>query len=63
MTPAAAPKKNILSYLLPMGGGVRSLRLDLCMKRHLQDSEWCYTHELGRQYIDDTFGDQIENIC
>ena len=60
MTPAAAPKKNILSYLLPMGGGVKKLKVGFVYEKTPQDSEWCYTHELGRQYIDDTFGDQIE---
>ena len=59
MTPAAAPKKNILSYLLPMGG-VKKLKVGFVYEKTPQDSEWCYTHELGRQYIDDTFGDQIE---
>lgn len=60
MTPAAAPKKNILSYLLPMGGGVKKLKVGFVYEKTPQDSEWCYAHELGRQYIDDTFGDQIE---
>lgn len=59
MTPAAAPKKNILSYLLPMGG-VKKLKVGFVYEKTPQDSEWCYAHELGRQYIDDTFGDQIE---
>lgn len=34
MTPAAAPKKNILSYLLPMGGGVKKLKVGFVYEKH-----------------------------
>ena len=47
MTPAAAPKKNILTYLLPMGG-VKKLKVGFVYEKTPQDSEWCYAHELGR---------------
>ena len=57
------PKKNILSYLLPKpGNGNRKLKVGFIYENTPQDSDWCYTHELGRQYIDDTFGDQIETL-
>lgn len=57
------PKKNILSYLLPKpGNGNKKLKVGFIYENTPQDSDWCYTHELGRQYIDDTFGDQIETL-
>ena len=61
MDPANAPKKNILSYLLPKpGSGNKKLKIGFIYDKTPQDSEWCYSHELGRQYIEDTFGTQLE---
>ena len=57
------PKKNILSYLLPRpDSGSRKLKVGFIYENTPQDSEWCYAHELGRQYIDETFGKQIETV-
>ncbi len=54
-------KKNILSYLLPWASGdSKKLKVGFVYENTPQDSEWCYAHELGRQYIDETFGSQIE---
>ena len=39
-------------------GGVKKLKVGFVYEKTPQDSEWCYAHELGRQYIDDTFGDR-----
>lgn len=55
------PKKNILSYLLPKNGA-KKLKVGFVYEKTPQDSEWCYAHELGRKYIEDTFGKQIETI-
>ena len=56
-------KKNILSYLLPWSSGdSKKLKVGFIYENTPQDSEWCYAHELGRQYIDETFGSQIETI-
>jgi basic membrane lipoprotein Med (substrate-binding protein (PBP1-ABC) superfamily) len=61
MSPVDEPKKNILSFLLPKpGSGNKKLKVGFIYEKTPQDSEWCYTHELGRQYIEDTFGTQIE---
>ena len=61
MDPANAPKKNILSYLLPKSGsGNKKLKIGFVYDKTPQESEWCYAHELGRQYIEDTFGTQLE---
>lgn len=63
LDPANEPKKNILSYLLPRpGSGGKKLKVGFIYDKTPQDSEWCYAHELGRQYIDETFGDQIETV-
>ncbi|MBO5459112.1 MAG: BMP family ABC transporter substrate-binding protein [Lachnospira sp.] len=63
MDPSNEPKKNILSYLLPRpGSGSKRLKVGFIYENTPQDSEWCYAHELGRQYIDDTFGQQIETM-
>lgn len=60
---ASEPKKNILSYLLPRpGSGTKRLKVGFIYENTPQDSEWCYAHELGRQYIDDVFGEQIETV-
>ena len=57
-------KKNKLSYLLPRSGGEANKRLKVgfIYENTPQTSEWCYAHELGRQYIDETFGSQIETV-
>ncbi|MBQ4284351.1 MAG: BMP family ABC transporter substrate-binding protein, partial [Lachnospira sp.] len=61
MDPANEPKKNILSYLLPKPG-VKKLKVGFIYENTPQDSEWCYAHELGRKYIEDTFGQQIQTM-
>ena len=57
-------KNNILSYLLPKSGGDsnKKLKVGFIYEKTPQTSEWCYAHELGRQYIDETFGKQIETV-
>lgn len=63
MDPVEEPKKNILSYLLPRpGSGARKLKVGFVYESTPQESEWCYAHELGRRYINDTFGTQIETV-
>ena len=65
MNPAAIPeqKRSILSYLLPIPeNDDKKLKVGFIYENSPQTSEWCYAHELGRQYIDDTFGNQIETI-
>lgn len=63
MNPNDEHKKNILSYLLPWPtGNNKKLRVGFIYENTPQDSEWCYAHELGRQYIEETFGNQIETL-
>ncbi len=63
MNPNDDHKKNILSYLLPWPtANSKKLRVGFIYENTPQDSEWCYAHELGRQYIEETFGEQIETL-
>ena len=63
MDPVNEPKKNILSYLLPIStGSNKRLKVGFIYEKTPQTSEWCYAHELGRHYIDETFGSQIETV-
>lgn len=63
MDPVNEPKKNILSYLLPIStGSNKKLKVGFIYEKTPQTSEWCYAHELGRHYIDETFGSQIETV-
>lgn len=62
MDPVLEQKKNILSYLLPRGNNSKKLKIGFIYENTPQDSEWCYSHELGRQYIEDTFKNQIETF-
>lgn len=60
---STGPKKNILNYLLPIPGpSIKRLKIGFIYENTPEDSQWCYAHELGRQYIDDTFGKQIETM-
>lgn len=65
MDPSAIPaqKKSILSYLLPIPDSEdQKLKVGFIYEHTPQTSEWCYGHELGRQYLDNTFGDRIETL-
>lgn len=54
-------KKNILSYLLPFPSQqTKKLKVGFIYENTPEKSDWCYSHELGRQYIEEIFGDQIE---
>lgn len=57
-------KKNILSYLIPGAGtnNNKKLKVGFIYENTPQTSEWCYAHELGRQYIDEIFGSQINTV-
>jgi basic membrane lipoprotein Med (substrate-binding protein (PBP1-ABC) superfamily) len=45
---SSAPKKYKVAFLYP---------------RSPESSDWVYAHELGRIYLDETFGDQMETFC
>ena len=63
LDPTENYKKNILSYLLPFPSqNNRKFKVGFIYEGSPATSEWCYSHELGRQYLEETFGDQIETI-
>lgn len=63
LAPSNKARKNILSYLLPFGSTqTKKLKVGFIYEKSPSDSDWVYAHELGRQYIEETFGSQIETI-
>lgn len=60
MKPSSEPKKNILSFLLPKPSTAQDkLKIGFVYEGQPDSSEWSYAHELGRRYIEDTFGSGI----
>lgn len=60
MNPAEENKKNILSYLIPSSS--KKLKVAFLYDKKPEDSDWIYSHELGRLYIEETFSEQIETV-
>lgn len=54
-------KKSLLSYLIPTTA--KALKVAFLYPKSPEDSDWIYAHELGRNYLQETFPDQIETIC
>lgn len=54
-------KKSLLSYLLPTSQ--KKLIVAFLYPRDPKTSDWIYAHELGRNYLEDTFPDKIKTIC
>ncbi|MBP3700802.1 MAG: BMP family ABC transporter substrate-binding protein, partial [Lachnospiraceae bacterium] len=57
MEPSAAPKRKILDRLHPTHS--YQLKVAFLHCGNAQTSYWTYTHELGRTYLEQTFGDQL----
>ncbi|MCD7709267.1 MAG: BMP family ABC transporter substrate-binding protein [Clostridiales bacterium] len=63
MDPAEVQEKkglNLLNYFLPATS--RKLTAAFLYTRDPEDSDWIYAHELGRNYLEQTFPDQIRTI-
>ena len=54
-------KVALAKMILPIGSG--TLRIAFLYPKDPQNSGWTYNHELGRRYIQDAFGDQIETAA
>ena len=54
-------KKSLLSYFLPTSAKV--LKAAFLYPKAPDASDWIYAHELGRNYLEETFPDQIQTIC
>ena len=61
LSPTDESKKVALVKLFPMGTPV--LKIAFIHDKGVQNSAWTYSHELGRKYIQDVFGDKIEASC
>lgn len=53
-------KKGLLSYFLP--STARKLKVAFLYSKEPGDSDWIYAHELGRNYLEETFPDQIDTF-
>lgn len=54
-------KKSLFSYLLPTSN--RKFTAAFLYPKSPETSDWIYAHELGRNYLEETFPDQIKTIC
>lgn len=54
-------KKSLLSYLLPTSN--RKFTVAFLYPKSPEESDWIYAHELGRNYLEETFSDQMNTIC
>lgn len=54
-------KKSLLSYLLPTSN--RKFNVAFLYPKSPEESDWIYAHELGRNYLEETFPDQMKTIC
>lgn len=54
-------KKSLLSYLLPTSN--RKFTVAFLYPKSPEESDWIYAHELGRNYLEETFPEQMKTIC
>ncbi len=54
-------KKSLFSYFLP--ATAKKLKVAFLYPKSPKDSDWIYAHELGRNYLEETFPDQITTVC
>ncbi len=58
LEPTEGSRRAALSKILPLGSSV--LRIAFIYPKNPDCSSWSYNHEIGRRYIEDTFGNAIE---
>ena len=63
MNPAIEEKKprNLLSYFIP--SSAKKFTVAFLYPKSPEVSDWIYGHELGRNYLEETFSDQMKTIC
>lgn len=54
-------KRNLLSFWL--SSSPKKYKVAFLYPRSADTSDWVYAHELGRNYLEETFGDQMETFC
>lgn len=61
LNPTEESQKMALTKLIPIGAP--ALKVAFIHDASAQNSGWTYSHELGRKYIEELFGDKIETSC
>ena len=62
MNPASTEeKKNIFSYFIP--ASAKKFTVAFLYPKSPETSDWVYGHDLGRNYLEETFSDQMKTIC
>lgn len=54
-------KKSIFSYFMP--SMAKKFKVAFLYPKSPETSDWIYAHELGRNYLEETFSDQMQTIC
>lgn len=61
LNPTEESKKQSLMKIFPVGTPV--LKICFIHDRSVENSAWTYSHELGKEYIQDVFSDKIDVSC
>ena len=61
LNPTEESKKQSIMKMIPVGTPV--LKVAFIHEKSSQNSAWIYSHELGREYVQDVFGDRLEATC
>lgn len=62
MDPKIKPeRKNLLSHFLP--SSTKKFTVAFLYPKSPEISDWIYAHELGRNYLEETFSDKMKTIC
>lgn len=57
-------KKNLLQYILPIpNASAKKFMVAFLYPKSVSESDWIYSHDLGRSYLEDSFPEQISTIC
>lgn len=54
-------RKSLLRYLLPSTN--KKFTVAFLYPKCAKESDWIYSHDLGRSYLEETFPEQISTIC
>lgn len=54
-------KKSIFSYFMPFMA--KKFKVAFLYPKSPETSDWIYAHELGRNFLEETFSDQMQTIC
>lgn len=54
-------QRNLLSYFIP--NTTKTFTVAFLYPRDPETSNWIYGHELGRNYLEETFSDQLKTVC